>query len=196
MMEGMGFLPESEDEDEDNENENDSDDNDEKESETKTPSINLGSIFGNLGNFGADRTGVNKDEKKKKTQKGRKNLDAFTLNLTEKARRGEIDRVIGRENELERTIQILCRRQKNNPCLIGEPGVGKTAIAEALATKIAKGDVPNKLKNCEVCLLDMTAIVAGTQFRGQFENRMKGLVDEVKKLGNVILVIDEIHNIV
>ena len=199
MMEGMGFLPENGDENDSDDNENDeNDDNDEKESETKTPSINLGSIFGNLGNFGTDRTGtgVNKDEKKKKAQKGRKNLDAFTLNLTEKARRGEIDRVIGRENELERTIQILCRRQKNNPCLIGEPGVGKTAIAEALASRIARGDVPNKLKNCEVCLLDMTAIVAGTQFRGQFENRMKGLVDEVKKLGNIILVIDEIHNIV
>ena len=120
----------------------------------------------------------------------------FTLNLTEKANRGQLDRVIGRERELERTIQILCRRQKNNPCLIGEPGVGKTAVAEALAQKIAAGDVPLKLKGCEVCLLDMTAMVAGTQFRGQFENRMKGLIEEVKKLGNIILVIDEVHNIV
>ena len=120
----------------------------------------------------------------------------FTLNLTEKAKRGQLDRVIGRERELERTIQILCRRQKNNPCLIGEPGVGKTAVAEALAQKIAAGDVPLKLKGCEVCLLDMTAMVAGTQFRGQFENRMKGLIEEVKKLGNIILVIDEVHNIV
>ncbi len=120
----------------------------------------------------------------------------FTLNLTEKAKRGELDRVIGRERELERTIQILCRRQKNNPCLIGEPGVGKTAIAEALAQKIASGDVPLKLQKFEVCLLDMTAMVAGTQFRGQFENRMKGLIDEVKKLGNILLVIDEVHNIV
>ncbi len=120
----------------------------------------------------------------------------FSLNLTEKAKRGELDRVIGRDRELERTIQILCRRQKNNPCLIGEPGVGKTAIAEALAQKIATGDVPLKLKGFEVCLLDMTAMVAGTQFRGQFENRMKGLIEEVKKLGNILLVIDEVHNIV
>ena len=173
--------------------ENESDDPD--ESETRTPSVNLGSIFGNLGNFGANRQ-KNGTDTKKKTAKGRKNLDMFSLNLTEKAKRGELDRVIGRDRELERTIQILCRRQKNNPCLIGEPGVGKTAIAEALAQKIATGDVPLKLKGFEVCLLDMTAMVAGTQFRGQFENRMKGLIEEVKKLGNILLVIDEVHNIV
>lgn len=165
------------------------------ESETRTPSVNLGSIFGNLGNFGANRQ-KNGTDTKKKTAKGRKNLDMFSLNLTEKAKRGELDRVIGRDRELERTIQILCRRQKNNPCLIGEPGVGKTAIAEALAQKIAAGDVPLKLRGFEVCLLDMTAMVAGTQFRGQFENRMKGLIEEVKKLGNILLVIDEVHNIV
>lgn len=175
-------------------------DSNQDESETKAPSINLGSIFGNLGNFGHDRKtdsqSTEKTSDKKKKDKARKHLDMFTLNLTEKAKNGGLDRVIGRERELERTIQILCRRQKNNPCLIGEPGVGKTAIAEALAQKIASGDVPLKLKRCEVCLLDMTAMVAGTQFRGQFENRMKGLIEEVKKLGNIILVIDEIHNIV
>lgn len=165
------------------------------ESETRTPSVNLGSIFGNLGNFGVNRQ-KNGNDAKKKSAKGRKNLDMFSLNLTEKAKRGELDRVIGRDRELERTIQILCRRQKNNPCLIGEPGVGKTAIAEALAQKIASGDVPLKLRGFEVCLLDMTAMVAGTQFRGQFENRMKGLIEEVKKLGNILLVIDEVHNIV
>ena len=175
---------------------NDTDSTDDPdESETRTPSVNLGSIFGNLGNFGANRQKTAKDSKKK-ASKGRKNLDMFSLNLTEKAKRGELDRVIGRDRELERTIQILCRRQKNNPCLIGEPGVGKTAIAEALAQKIAAGDVPLKLRGFEVCLLDMTAMVAGTQFRGQFENRMKGLIEEVKKLGNILLVIDEVHNIV
>ena len=115
--------------------------------------------------------------------------------MTRKAREGKIDRVIGRDRELDRVVQILCRRQKNNPCLIGEPGVGKTAIAEALASKIALGDVPFKLRNCEVHLLDMTSMVAGTQFRGQFENRMKALIEEIKRLGNIILVIDEVHTI-
>lgn len=172
------------------------DNDDEEESETRTPAVNLGSIFGNLGNFGKDRGSASGTGTKKKPNKGRKNLDAFTLNLTEKAKRGELDRVIGRDRELERTIQILCRRQKNNPCLIGEPGVGKTAIAEALAQKIANNEVPVKLRGYEVCLLDMTAMVAGTQFRGQFENRMKGLMEEVKRLGNILLVIDEVHNIV
>ncbi len=104
--------------------------------------------------------------------------------------------MIGREQEIERVVQILNRRQKNNPCLIGEPGVGKTAIAEGLAQRIAKGDVPFKLRDKEVYLLDLTALVAGTQFRGQFESRMKGLIDEVKRLGNIILMIDEVHNIV
>ena len=126
----------------------------------------------------------------------RKFLENYCLNLTAKARAGGLDRVVGRETETERVIQILNRRQKNNPCLIGEPGVGKTAIAEGLAQRIARGDVPFKLRDKEVYLLDLTALVAGTQFRGQFESRMKGLIDEVKKLGNIILVIDEIHNIV
>ena len=123
-------------------------------------------------------------------------LDTYCQNLTQKARDGKLDRIIGREEETERVIQILNRRQKNNPCLIGEPGVGKTAIAEGLAQKIADKDVPYKLQNKEVYLMDLTALVAGTQFRGQFESRMKGLIEEVKKLGNIILVIDEVHNLV
>ena len=126
----------------------------------------------------------------------RKFLENYCISLTQRAQEGKLDRLIGRERELERVIQILNRRQKNNPCLIGEPGVGKTAIAEGLAMKIAKGDVPYKLLDKEVYLLDLAALVAGTQFRGQFESRMKGLIEEIKKLGNIILVIDEVHNIV
>ena len=132
---------------------------------------------------------------KPKTGK-RKFLDNYCINLTNRARSGKLDGVIGREEEIQRVIQILNRRQKNNPCLIGEPGVGKTAIAEGLAIRIAQGDVPYKLQDKEVYLLDLTALVAGTQFRGQFESRMKGLIEEIRKAGNVILVIDEIHNIV
>ena len=135
-------------------------------------------------------------EKGKKKKDNRKNLNTFCHNLTQDAVNGKLDKIIGRKRELERVIQILSRRQKNNPCLIGEPGVGKTAIAEALAQKIASGDVPHKLKNCEVYLVDLTALVAGTQFRGQFEARINGLLNEVKAAGNIILVIDEIHNIV
>ena len=126
----------------------------------------------------------------------RKFLENYCISLTKKAQAGQLDRLIGRDRELERVIQILNRRQKNNPCLIGEPGVGKTAIAEGLAMKIAKGDVPYKLQDKEVYLLDLTALVAGTQFRGQIESRMKGLIEEIRKLGNIILVIDEVHNIV
>ena len=126
----------------------------------------------------------------------RKFLENYCISLTKKAQAGQLDRLTGRDRELERVIQILNRRQKNNPCLIGEPGVGKTAIAEGLAMKIAKGDVPYKLQDKEVYLLDLTALVAGTQFRGQFESRMKGLIEEIRKLGNIILVIDEVHNIV
>lgn len=142
-----------------------------------------------------------KDEKNEEQPKGkrpaknRKYLDAYCENLTEKARSGQLDRIIGRDREIYRTVQILCRRQKNNPCLIGEAGVGKTAIAEGIALRIAKGDVPARLRDKEIHLLDLTALVAGTQFRGQFESRVKGLVGEVKALGNVILFIDEIHNI-
>lgn len=134
--------------------------------------------------------------KKRQEAKKRKNLSAYCTDLTARARLGELDAIIGRETETERVIQILNRRQKNNPCLIGEPGVGKTAVAEGLAIRIANGNVPYKLKNKEVHLLDLTALVAGTQFRGQFEGRMKGLINEVKSLGNIILVIDEVHNIV
>ena len=126
----------------------------------------------------------------------RKFLDNYCINLTDRARAGKLDSMIGREDELERVIQILNRRQKNNPCLIGEPGVGKTAVAEGLAQRIAAGQVPYKLRDKEVYLLDLTALVAGTQFRGQFESRMKGLIEEIRKQGNVILVIDEVHNIV
>ncbi len=123
-------------------------------------------------------------------------MDSYCISLSRKAKEGKLDRLIGRDRELDRVIQILNRRQKNNPCLIGEPGVGKTAIAEGLAQKIAQGEVPYKLLDKEVYLLDLTALVAGTQFRGQFESRMKGLIEEIRKLGNIILVIDEVHNIV
>lgn len=144
----------------------------------------------------AEREAQGKKEKIKKPDPRRKTLDTFCTNLTRRAAEGKIDRIVGREHELERVIQILCRRQKNNPCLIGEPGVGKTAIAEALAIRIAEGQVPEKLRNSEVYLVDLTALVAGTQFRGQFESRILGLLNEVRALGNIILVIDEVHNIV
>ena len=136
------------------------------------------------------------DKADRKNRGKRKFLENHCISLTRKAAEGKLDRMIGREQELERVIQILNRRQKNNPCLIGEPGVGKTAIAEGLAMKIYQGDVPYKLKDKEVYLLDLTSLVAGTQFRGQFESRMKGLIEEIKKLGNIILVIDEVHNLV
>ena len=134
-------------------------------------------------------------EKQAKPAK-RKFLDSYCISLSQRAQEGKLDKLIGRERELERVVQILNRRQKNNPCLIGEPGVGKTAIAEGLAQRIADKDVPYKLLDKEVYLLDLTALVAGTQFRGQFESRMKGLIEEIKKLGNIILVIDEVHTIV
>lgn len=145
-----------------------------------------------------------KDSSGKKRKRGKKNgkddsrkfLNTYCTNLTDRAKQGKIDNIIGRENEISRAIQILCRRTKNNPCLIGEPGVGKTAIAEGLAIKIAKGEVPARLADKEIYLLDLTALVAGTQFRGQFEGRIKGLVDEVKHEGNIILFIDEVHNLV
>ena len=137
-----------------------------------------------------------KKEKNKEPKKERKFLSMYCTDLTEKARSGNIDRIIGREKEIERTVQILCRRSKNNPCLIGEPGVGKTAIAEGLAIRIAEGNVPVRLLDKEIHLLDLTALVAGTQFRGQFESRIKGLVEEVKSEGNIILFIDEVHSLV
>ena len=141
------------------------------------------------GSAGQQPAGRKKDQK-------RKFLDNYCINLSQRARDGKLDAVIGREQEIERVVQILNRRQKNNPCLIGEPGVGKTAIAEGLAQRIVSGDVPFKLRQKEVYLLDLTALVAGTQFRGQFESRMKGLIEEIRKAGNIILVIDEVHNIV
>ena len=145
----------------------------------------------------AEEGGQSRDRREKKEPKNgkRKYLENYCISLTQKAKDGKLDPVIGREEEIERVIQILNRRQKNNPCLIGEPGVGKTAIAEGLAQRIVDGEVPFKLRDKEVHLLDLTALVAGTQFRGQFESRMKGLIDEVKRLGNIILMIDEIHNI-
>ncbi len=168
------------------------------DSEGRAPALDFNAILGGgtLPSQQQPGTGRAQNQGREKANKDKKFLSQFCLDLTGKAREGKLDSVVGREKELERVMQILCRRQKNNPCLIGEPGVGKTAVAEALAQRIAAGNVPKKLADREVYLVDMTAIVAGTQFRGQFENRMKGLIDEVKKLGNIILVIDEIHSIV
>ena len=163
--------------------------------------IPLGSIFSNMfGNNQSEDNNTSSNKKKvkvdKKANKKKKTLETFGTNLTQKAKNNELDAVIGRDKEIQRIIQILNRRSKNNPCLIGEPGVGKTAIAQGLAIRIANGKVPAKLLNKEVYLLDMTAVIAGTQFRGQFEARMKSIIDECKSLGNIILVIDEIHNII
>ena len=144
----------------------------------------------------SERTKKKSDKKDEPEEPEYRYLSTYTTNLTERARAGKLDRIVGRDREMERVIQILSRRQKNNPCLIGEPGVGKTAIAEALAQRIADGQVPYKLKNVDVCLVDLTALVAGTQFRGQFESRVQGLLKDVTERGNVILVIDEVHNIV
>jgi ATP-dependent Clp protease ATP-binding subunit ClpA len=180
--------------DEPEENEND----DELEGQTTTfPFLNK--LFGT-----ADRNPPSEEPKLQNVNprpngsnnKKKKFLETYCLNLTQRARDGKLDSIVGRDQETERVIQILNRRQKNNPCLIGEPGVGKTAIAEGLAQRIVRGQVPEKLQDKEIYLLDLTALVAGTQFRGQFESRMKGLIDEVKRLGNIILVIDEVHNIV
>ena len=178
--------------------EDNGDDDDGDSPDTRTPAVDFGKLFGGLP-FGAPKKedGKKGDAKGKKDKKSeRKYLSTYCRDLTAAAREGKLDAVIGREREVGRMMQILTRRQKNNPCLIGEPGVGKTAVAEALAQKIAKGDVPYKLRDKEVQLVDLTALVAGTQFRGQFESRMKGLIDEVKALGNIILVIDEVHSIV
>ena len=162
----------------------------------------LNRLFGGPGGQNAN-SGEQNNERPRQEQavpnnKGakRKFLDNYCIDLTQRAREGKLDSMVGREEELERVIQILNRRQKNNPCLIGEPGVGKTAIAEGLAQRIAMGNVPYKLQDKQVFLLDLTALVAGTQFRGQFESRMKGLIEEIRKHGNIILVIDEVHNIV
>ncbi len=156
---------------------------DDEENSPRAPAVDFSKLTGD-------------DGRGKKKKKELKFLTTYCTNMTERARAGALDNVVGRARELSRVIQILCRRQKNNPCLIGEPGVGKTAIAESLAQKIVRGDVPYALKNKEIYLVDLTALVAGTQFRGQFESRVLGLLGEVKALGNVILVIDEVHNIV
>ena len=171
---------------------------DDDDDSSRAPSIDLNSFFGSdLPERRSDAPGSDKQGKPKPHKRNAPSyLRDYCICLTERAREGKLDNIVGRESELERVIQILTRRQKNNPCLIGEPGVGKTAVAEALAAKIASGDVPYKLADKEIYLVDMTAIVAGTQFRGQFENRMKGLIDETKKAGNAILVIDEVHSIV
>ena len=191
-----------------NDDEEDDDDIDEEKPKIAGAAIPLGSIFSNMfaqknvnnENSEKQENGKKqiKNDKKKnvKTSKKKKYLDTYGTNLTNKAKNNELDIVIGRDKEIQRVIQILNRRSKNNPCLIGEPGVGKTAIAQGLAIKIANQNVPAKLLNKEVYLLDMTAVIAGTQFRGQFESRMKGIIDECKEYGNIILVIDEIHNII
>ena len=178
-------------------------DDDEVESQTATFPL-LNQLFGE-NHFPAQQSNPNANQKKddpdsgehpRKKGKKHKFLDSYCMNLTGRAKDGKLDKVIGRDVETERVIQILNRRQKNNPCLIGEPGVGKTAIAEGLAQRIASGDVPFKLRDKEVFLLDLTSLVAGTQFRGQFESRMKSLIGEIKECGNIILVIDEVHNLV
>ena len=197
MSEGMDFSEINEEGEEYNP--------DESENAMQFGAIPLGSIFSNMfsgtnnensNNTDANFSGKKKVKVDKKNNKRRKALDTFGTNLTQKAKNNQLDAVIGRDKEIQRIVQILNRRSKNNPCLIGEPGVGKTAIAQGLAIRIANGKVPAKLLNKEVYLLDMTAVIAGTQFRGQFEARMKSIIDECKSLGNIILVIDEIHNII
>ena len=176
-------------------------DEDEVDSQTATFPL-LNQLFGGSTNMPAQPRKPKEEEPPKEEEKGKKKknkhkfLDSYCMDLTGRAREGKLDKVIGRDVETERVIQILNRRQKNNPCLIGEPGVGKTAIAEGLAQRIAAGEVPYKLRDKEVFLLDLTALVAGTQFRGQFESRMKSLIGEIKECGNIILVIDEVHNLV
>ena len=176
-------------------------DDDEIDSQTATFPL-LNQLFGGNANLPAQPPRPPKQEEPREEGKGKKKnkkhkfLDSYCMDLTGRARAGKLDKVIGRDVETERVIQILNRRQKNNPCLIGEPGVGKTAIAEGLAQRIAAGEVPYKLRDKEVFLLDLTALVAGTQFRGQFESRMKSLIGEIKECGNIILVIDEVHNLV
>ena len=189
--------------------ENNGDDNGDGSGKVSGAAIPLSSLFSNMFGNNNNNNGNNeqelnngrkkvKVEKKKNTKQNKKKkfLDTYGTNLTAKAKNNELDIVIGRDNEIRRIVQILNRRSKNNPCLIGEPGVGKTAIAQGLAIRIANQNVPAKLLNKEVYLLDMTAVIAGTQFRGQFESRMKGIIDECKEYGNIILVIDEIHNII
>jgi len=209
---GMGMesegLDEMEDSD-DNEEGTDAAESKKKGSEHVVPTFDFRKLFEQAGLISAQKPNVptpgeeQKGEGKPKGERAPKDHDkkykylpAYCRNLTKSAKEGKLDRIIGRDKELSRVIQILCRRQKNNPCLIGEPGVGKTAIAEALALRIAEGNVPYKLKNKVIYLLDLTSLVAGTQFRGQFEARIQGLINEIKDAGNVLLVIDEVHNLV
>ena len=186
VMEQMGMMPMEAPQEEDSA---------EEDTPSRAPAFPLFNLFRQSGKQ-EDNAGEKAPENGKKPKNKKKFLTNYAMNLTARALEGKLDRVVGRESETLRVIQILNRRQKNNPCLIGEPGVGKTAVAEGLAQKIAAGEVPFKLQNKEVWLLDMTAMVAGTQFRGQFESRMKSLIEEVKALGNIILVIDEVHNLV
>ncbi|MCH5202421.1 MAG: ATP-dependent Clp protease ATP-binding subunit [Oscillospiraceae bacterium] len=197
MVESLGIDPES------IQAELISDENDENDKDfTPGGAPTFPAFFNNI--FNGNSASKNNDttpekgkkNKKDKPQKNRKFIGAYCENLTKKAKDGLVDRVIGRDKEIERVIQILCRRTKNNPCLIGEPGVGKTAIAEGLAARIVEGNVPLRLRNKEIHLLDLTALIAGTQFRGQFESRIKGLTQEVREAGNIILFIDEVHNLV
>jgi len=185
VMEQMGMMP----------MEAPQEENDGEDTPSRAPAFPLFNLFRQSGKQ-EEKSAEKPEEGGKKPKNKKKFLNNYAMNLTAKALEGKLDRVVGREQETLRVIQILNRRQKNNPCLIGEPGVGKTAVAEGLAQKIAAGEVPYKLQNKEVWLLDMTAMVAGTQFRGQFEGRMKSLIEEVKALGNIILVIDEVHNLV
>ena len=189
---GFGLSSDSDDFDNEEEDGEDEDDGGEESNPTGLMTANIG---GDSNDLMQVRRSTRDKRRSKKQDRRRKFLDQFGTNLTDKARNAELDRLIGRDQELNRVIQILNRRQKNNPALIGEPGVGKSAVAEGLAVRIAEGTVPAKLLDQEVYLLDMTAMVAGTQFRGQFESRMKGVVDDAKSSGNIILVIDELHNI-
>ena len=201
-IEGAITIKDIGEDDEDN-----SDEFDEEKPKFAAAAIPLGSIFSNMfhpknedstkeQSSNTSKSVKNDNKKTEKKNKKKKYLDTYGTNLTNKAKDGQLDLVIGRDKEIQRIIQILNRRSKNNPCLIGEPGVGKTAIAQGLAIKIANQNVPAKLLGKEVYLLDMTSVIAGTQFRGQFESRMKGIIDECKQCGNIILVIDEIHNII
>ena len=201
-IEGAITIKDIGEDDEDN-----SDEFDEEKPKFAAAAIPLGSIFSNMfhpknedstkeQSSNTSKSVKNDNKKTEKKNKKKKYLDTYGTNLTDKAKNGQLDLVIGRDKEIQRIIQILNRRSKNNPCLIGEPGVGKTAIAQGLAIKIANQNVPAKLLGKEVYLLDMTSVIAGTQFRGQFESRMKGIIDECKQCGNIILVIDEIHNII
>lgn len=188
MGEAVDIVP-----DDDNEDDDDKDDF----SPGGAPAFPLfPNMFKNGANQSGEKQQVNDKKKNKDKKKKRRHIDTYCYDLTRKARLGEMDRIIGRDKEIARVIQILSRRTKNNPCLIGEPGVGKTAIAEGLALRIAQGNVPQRLKDKEIHLLDLTALIAGTQFRGQFESRIKGLTEEVKSAGNIILFIDEVHNLV